>query len=68
MVHISDGGTPRNSDQTMVAFMQSYRFSEVSQLALVRWQTREEVDQRKKYRTRLLESLCRILIHLAIAL
>lgn len=52
----------------MVAFMQSYCFSEVSQLALVRWQTREEVDQRKKYRTRLLESLCRILIHLAIAL
>jgi hypothetical protein len=32
VVHISDGDILRNSDQTMVAFMQSYCFSKVSQL------------------------------------
>jgi hypothetical protein len=32
LVHISDRDTFRNSDQTMVAFMQSYCFSEASRV------------------------------------
>lgn len=47
-VQISDGDTLPKFDQTMVALMQSYCLNEVSQLALMRWKTCGEVDQREQ--------------------